>query len=192
MGKKTGDAARLCGGVFVAATEVRATDAKTAGRIARAEEKLRSVLEKSYPAATLALLDTCASPPVTPTVTSLGSGVVRVVGEATNGVSRLGYRPLARVVDRKERRCALTAGDAAAQYLAALLRAMGSCLDRVNAGALAGDAQALCPGQGDGAAGTVAPATEPKTAGKIASAAAVLRSRVERACRSAGGTRPSA
>ena len=75
-------------------------------------------------------------------------------------------------VDPAALHCQRTIGQAGGKYLATVVKAMGTCLDSLNAGKLTGSGETLCLG-GETGSGTTLP-SDPATSAKIQGAADAL------------------
>ncbi len=177
-GKIAGDATELCRGAIIGGLATPPGHAKTAEKVAKARAQMRAALGRSCSDALVAQLDTCAASPGGATVDSLSSCVSGAYGDSVLAATRFSWGSLAPISDSAERKCQVAAGGAAADYLTALVKAMGTCLDLANEGkAIA--ANCLGSSTADGALALPGDAT---VRSKIEAAQAKLLSRVTKSC----------
>jgi parallel beta-helix repeat protein len=175
QGGLVGDPNTVCRGTVSGNTYTPPTDARTAGRIAAAETRLRQIINRNCTDSSIAALRLCGN-----TVTAAEDCLL--INHAQRVQNLLGdeYGTVAPVADVGARGCQAGLARASRQYLGAELRAIQVCLRRRNRNCTVGDPAILCIGSVAG--GTAIPPIDATTAARLANAEARLRDRVTDAC----------
>ncbi len=171
-GELAGDPLDLC----VGSASVPPTDGTTAGKLAKAEAKLRALLSADCPSAVVAPLDMCAD-----TQSGLGDCLLQTHRQRALDAIVAQYGALAPLGDAALAKCQSALAGAALKYISAHQRASQKCLDTRNKnGAPLLGANTLCSGELTGGIAT-AP-TDEKAAQKVAKAITKLTDKITDSC----------
>jgi hypothetical protein len=178
MGTKSGDAATLCRGSFVANLEVLPEDATTAAKLAKAALKLTGKVSRACAVRDVGDLSTCAKMPMT--TGELVDCLLPAYGATANAAAAVEYGRVTAIAGTTK--CQKAVGKAGEKYLTSITKAMHACLDRVNAGLqlLGDDAQTFCLGSQTEA--SVELPHDSETRAKLSEAEAKLRRTLTSKC----------
>jgi 6-phosphogluconolactonase (cycloisomerase 2 family) len=174
-GKRVGDAGTLCRGSVAADIEVPPADPKTAAAITKAAGKLADQIAKKCSDPQVALLGACDA-----TAAGAAACAGTVVAEGAVAGAQLAYGAVNAIGTKTIAACQRAVGGAAVAYLGTVTQAMQQCVDKINAGTLFGDPQAVCLGSLS-PSGVGLP-TDPATATKIQKAEQKLRDKLGKSC----------
>src|SRR5205807_545323 len=133
LGKLTGEPTAVCRGGAANGAAILPGDAKTALKIGKAVAKVAATATAKCSGTTLTELDACATDP-----DSLAGCAAAAGAEGVALATELVYGDVGPIVDPTALHCQRTIGLATGRYLTSLVKAMGGCLDRLNAGNLSG------------------------------------------------------
>ena len=171
-GRLSGDAEELCRGSFAGETPTLPTDTSTAGKISKAEAKVRSLIGGKCEDADAAALSSCGS-----TVSALGDCIVASHWRLADLLDRAEYMTPA-FRDVAAAKCQKAIGKAGFVYVKKLLKAMRNCVNGVNDRTLPPSTD--CLGSFDGNVYT--PPGDPATTYAIAMAEAKARELIQGRC----------
>ncbi len=160
-GKIVGDPIDVCRGTLNLGVHTPPTDAKTAEKVAKADSKLRLLIDKKCTDPILANLDTCAAD-----VSGLKDCLVENHWQSSDDLIALQYGALVPSSDSDEQKCQKTIANEGRKFATKALKFMQKCIDKRNKDGVAGNAAQLCIGSV--VAGVYIPPTDAKTADKLA------------------------
>lgn len=174
-GRLSGEPSATCRGSFIGAVEVLPVDGRTATKLRKAAEKFADALGKKCSVPALAQLDACGS-----TLDDVAACARAAYGAGGNAIARLAFGDVQPAPDGPTRACQTGVGKASGGYLRSVVKSMQGCLDRLAAGEISGDPQAVC--LGSLGVGGVALPTDSDTGTQIIQAETKLRSIVAAKC----------
>jgi hypothetical protein len=177
-GDTPADAIGLCAGSAAAA--VAPTDEKAAAALAKAEDKLRDLVNEQCDDVVVAGLGLCAA-----TVSGLENCLVATHHQAIADAIANQYGELEPTADPSARKCQGAIGKSAGGYLNAYLKASAKCLNERNKDGTAGSGAGLCIGSVDGG---FVPPTDEKVAEALVKATGKLSTKVSSSCTETNAT----
>ena len=173
-GKLAGAPTPLCRGGAGPTTLALPADPKTAEKLQKEIDKLGTSIGKGCPTG-LPLLDACGATPAAATTC-----IARTVAAATIARSIGGYGDVRALAEKPARKCQKAIGKSSLKYVTTATKSMQQCLDRRNAGDVAGNGQVVCLGS-ETSTGLVAP-SDTKTAEHLAKAGEKLAKMLASGC----------
>jgi hypothetical protein len=175
LGKLAGEPTALCRGGAANGAAILPGDAKTALKIGKAVAKVAATATAKCAGTVLTELQACATD-----AGSLAQCTAAAGAEGVAVATDLAYGEVGPIVDPAALQCQKTIGQASGKYLASVVKAMGGCLDKLNAGKLSGSGDTLCIA-GETGGGTTLP-SDPATSAKIQRAGDALLASLQTGC----------
>jgi 6-phosphogluconolactonase (cycloisomerase 2 family) len=178
-GDFAGEPKALCIGGGLADGDILPADAKAAKKADKARAKLRKTIDAGC--ATIADIEACGDD-----TDEAHACLSAAVGSAAEASLVRAYGSLGASTPASALACQKAMGGSTVKYLSAVVKATTGCLNRINDGSLAGNAQVLCLGKLDQGSFELVLPTDQKTSDAITKAEGKLRDAMDNACLDGG------